>query len=129
MKFTQCIYTTSSMPRSFKTDPRIEIPIKNTKDRQTYLGALDYQTQEFIVHEYPCGNSSNTVSFIKNLQAQRPGQKIALIWDGAGYHKSDEVKEFLASVNDNHNPEQWQITCILFAPNAPEQNSVEKVAI
>ena len=110
-----------------QTDTRIEIPIKNTKDRQTYFGALDYQTQEFIVHEYPCGNSSNTVNFIKTLQAQRPGQKIALIWDGAGYHKSDEFKEFLASVNDNHKPEQWQIICILFAPNAPEQNPVEDV--
>jgi len=50
-----------------------------------------------------------------------------LIWDGAGYHTSDEFKEFLASVNDNHQPEQWQITCILFAPNAPEQNPVEDV--
>lgn len=34
-----------------KTDIRIEIPIKNIKDRQSYFGALDYQTQEFIVHE------------------------------------------------------------------------------
>jgi len=110
-----------------QTNTRIEMPIKNTKDRQTYFGALDYQTQEFIVHEYPCGNSSNTIKFINNLQAQRPGKKIALIWDGAGYHKSDEIKEFLASVNDNHLPEQWQITCILFAPNAPEQNPVEDV--
>jgi len=110
-----------------QTDIRIEIPIKNTKDRQTYFGALDYQTQEFIVHEYPCGNSANTVKFIKTLQAQRPGQKIALIWDGAGYHKSDEFKEFLASVNDNHKLDQWQIICILFAPNAPEQNPVEDV--
>ena len=60
-----------------QTNTRIEIPIKNTKDRQTYFGALDYKTQEFIVHEYPCGNSSNTIKFIKNLQAQRPGKKIA----------------------------------------------------
>jgi len=110
-----------------QTNTRIEIPIKNIKDRQTYFGALDYQTQEFIVQEYPCGNSSNTIKFIENLQAQRPGQKIALIWDGAGYHKSDEVKEFLASVNDNHKPEQWPITCIIFAPNAPAQNPVEDV--
>jgi len=86
--------------------PELKFPLKNIKDRQTYFGALDYQTQEFIVQEYPCGNSSNTIKFIDNLQAQRPGQKIALIWDGAGYHKSDEVKDFLASVNDNHKPEQ-----------------------
>jgi len=59
-----------------QTNTRIEIPIKNIKDRQTYFGALDYQTQEFIVQEYPCGNSSNTIKFIDNLQAQRPGQKL-----------------------------------------------------
>jgi len=110
-----------------QTDIRIEVPIKNIKDRQTYFGALDYQTLEFIVHEYPAGNSSSTVEFVKYLQIQRPGQRIALIWDGASYHKSDEMKEFLASVNQEHEPEQWQITCILFAPNAPEQNPVEDV--
>jgi len=110
-----------------RTDIRIEIPVKNSKDRQTYYGALDYQTHEFILREYSTGNSENTVKFIQELQAQRPGRKIAVIWDGAPYHKSDEVKKFLASVNDNHSPDQWQITCLLFAPNAPEQNPVEDV--
>ncbi len=107
--------------------PELRFPSKTPKIDKHLNGALDYQTQEFIVHEYACGNSSNTINFIKNLQTQRPGQKIALIWDGAGYHTSDEFKEFLASVNDNHQPDQWQITCILFAPNAPEQNPVEDV--
>lgn len=110
-----------------KTDIRIEIPIKNTKDRQTYFGALDYQTQEFIVREYPVGNSENTIQFIKYLQRARPEKRIALIWDGAKYHKSDEIKEFLAAVNNDCKPEQWPITCIIFAPNAPEQNPVEDV--
>ena len=50
-----------------------------------------------------------------------------LIWDGASYHRSDEVKEFLASVNAEHEPDKWPITCIRFAPNAPEQNPVEDV--
>lgn len=110
-----------------KRNIRIKIPIKNIKDRQTYFGALDYQTKEFIVREYPLGNSANTIEFIKHLQSQRPNQKIALIWDGARYHKSDELKEFLAAVNDSCEPERWSITCILFAPNAPEQNPVEDV--
>jgi len=67
-------------------------------------------------------NSSNTIKFIDNLQAQRPG--IALIWDGAGYHKSDEVKEFwhqlmiIISLSS---------TLLIFAPNAPAQNPVEDV--
>lgn len=110
-----------------KTDIRIEIPIKNTKNRQTYFGALDYQTHEFIVREYPAGNSSNTIQFIKYLRSQYPGKRIALIWDGAAYHKSNEVKAFLTTSNQKCEPGQWPITCILFAPNAPEQNPVEDV--
>ncbi len=34
-----------------RTDERIEIPIKNERERQTYYGAFDYQTKEFIVQE------------------------------------------------------------------------------
>ncbi len=110
-----------------RTDMRIEIPLKNIKDRQTYYGALNYQSQEFIAREYSAGNSENTVKFIQDLQNLHPERRIALIWDGAKYHKSDAIKEFLASVNQSHEPEQWHITCILFAPNAPEQNPVEDV--
>jgi putative transposase len=110
-----------------RTDISIKIPIKNIKDRQTYYGAFNYQTQEFIIGEYPAGNSESTVQFIQKLQKQHPGQRIVLIWDGASYHKSAEVKEFLALVNNNHEPTDWRITCILFAPNSPEQNPVEDI--
>ena len=109
------------------TDTRVEIPVKNIKDRQTYYGALDAQNKEFIIREYSAGNGESTVEFIKYLQSQCPGQRIVLIWDGASYHKSDEVKNFLETANDRHEQDQWQITCIRFAPNAPEQNPVEDV--
>ena len=33
------------------TDKRIKIPIKNERKRQTYYGALDDQTKEFILQE------------------------------------------------------------------------------
>lgn len=110
-----------------KTNIRIEVPIKNEKERQTYFGGLNYQTKEFVIREYSAGNSENTVAFIKNLQLQCPGQRIVVIWDGASYHKSDEMKAFLASVNEGYESAQWQVTCILFAPNAPQQNPVEDV--
>jgi len=48
-----------------RTDKRIEIPIKNEKERQTYYGALDYQTKEFLVQEYKSGNTENTIEFVK----------------------------------------------------------------
>lgn len=110
-----------------KTDLRIEVPIKNEKDRQTYYGALDAHSQEFIVQEYSAGNGQNTVAFIQHLQKQRPGRRLVLIWDGASYHKSKEMKAFLADVNAGQDAAQWQLRCILFAPNAPEQNPVEDV--
>ena len=107
-----------------QTNIRIEVPIQNEKERQTYFGGLNYQTKEFIIREYSAGNAENTVAFIKDLQSQCPGQRIAVIWDGASDHKSDEMKAFLTSVNHGYESAQWQVTCILFAPNAPQQNPV-----
>lgn len=110
-----------------KTNIRIEIPIQNQRERQTYFGGLNYQTKEFIIREYSTGNSVWTVAFIKDLQSQCPGQRIAVIWDGASYHKSAELKAFLTEVNDGYEASMRQVTCILFAPNAPQQNPVEDV--
>ena len=56
-----------------KTDERIEIAIKNEKERQTYYGALDYQTKEFLVQEYESGNTKNTIEFIKYLHYSKAG--------------------------------------------------------
>ena len=110
-----------------KTDMRIEIPIKNEKDKQTYYGALNYQTREFIICEHERGNGKNTVEFMKYLQTHFPGKRITLIWDGASYHKSAEVKDFLSTVNHGYQPSEWRLTCLLFAANSPEQNPVEDV--
>jgi putative transposase len=46
---------------------RIEVPITNEKDRQTYLGALNYQSKEFHVQSHPSGDGKSTVKFIKYL--------------------------------------------------------------
>lgn len=110
-----------------KTDARIEIPLKNQKEKQTYYGALDYKTKEFITQEYATANSENTQKFLDYLQAKRPGQRIVVVWDGATYHRSQQFKNYLDKVNQNLKPEDWQITCIRFAPNAPEQNPVEDI--
>jgi putative transposase len=110
-----------------RTDKRIEVPIKNEKERQTYYGALDYQTKEFIVKEYQSGNTENTIDFIEYLQKQRPGKKIAIFWDGATYHDSKQFREYLRTINQDLSEKNWLINCTKFAPNAPEQNPVEDI--
>lgn len=110
-----------------RTNMRIEIPVKNEKMRQTYYGALDYKTKEFIMKEYESGNTENTIDFIKYLQNQRAQKKLAIFWDGASYHGSKEFREYLNDINKNLSEEEWQIICTKFAPNAPEQNPVEDI--
>ena len=50
-----------------QSQSRIEVPITNEKDRQTYLGALNYQSKEFHVQSHPSGDRKSTVKFIKCL--------------------------------------------------------------
>jgi transposase len=37
------------------------------------------------------------------------------------------VQQFLAQVNGDLPQDQWQITCVRLAPNAPQQNPVEDI--
>ena len=59
-----------------KTKIRVEVPMTNQKERQTYFGALNSQTKQFFVREYGTGNSENTVLFIKYLQSLNRGARI-----------------------------------------------------
>jgi len=110
-----------------KTNERIEVPVLNERQKQTYYGALNLYTQKFLIQKYDKGNSQSTIAFLQYLRSQCPQSRIALIWDGASYHRSAEVKTYLESVNQQLDELNWQITCIRFAPNAPAQNPVEDV--
>lgn len=103
------------------------VPIQNIKQRQTYYGALNLYHRDFVLMPHDSGNSKNTVAFIKHLQNLNPDKKLILIWDGASYHRSEEVRTYLNQVNEDLEEKNWKITCLLFAPNAPEQNPVEDV--
>lgn len=106
---------------------RAEIPVSNLKDRQTYYGALNLFEPEFILEEYSAGNGENTVDFVGKLKAKHPQQRLLLFWDGVSYHRCQKMKEFLASQNQNLSSDEWNITCQLFAPYAPEENPVEAI--
>lgn len=110
-----------------KTNIRIEIPMTNERERQTFYGALNFNTQKFIIKDYEKGNTQNTIAFVQHLQSLNPKSKILIIWDGASYHQSKEFREFLAKVNEELPASEWKVTCEKFAPNDPDQNPVEDV--
>lgn len=99
----------------------------NQRQKQTYYGALNVFNQEFFVKAFDKGNSESTLAFLQALLAECPQSRIALIWDGATYHRSQVVKDYLALVNQDLKESEWKITCIRFAPNDPRQNPVEDV--
>jgi len=60
---------------------RIEVPITNKKYRQTYLGALNYQSKKFHVQSHLSGDEKSTVKFIKYLPNKYKNRNIILIWE------------------------------------------------
>jgi len=110
-----------------RRNEKTEVPIQNIKQRQTYYGALNLYNRDFVLMPHDAGNEENTVAFIKHLQDLNPGKKLILIWDGASYHRSEAVQVYLKKMNEDLEEQEWKVTCLLFAPHAPEQNPVEDV--
>ena len=75
-----------------RRNEKTEVPIQNIKQRQTYYGALNLYYRDFVLMPHDGGNSENTVTFIRHLQNLNPDKKLILIWDGASYHRSEEVR-------------------------------------
>lgn len=95
-----------------KTARSIEVPIVNERSKQTYYGAVNLYTQQCLIQAYKTGNSELTIAFLHYLLIQCPESRIAVIWDGASYHRSFEVKAYLESVNIGLDESNWKITCI-----------------
>ncbi|MEG4202290.1 IS630 family transposase [Microcoleus sp. Pol12A5] len=110
-----------------KRNERIEIPLVNEREKQTYYGAINLLRKQLVLREYASANSENTVAFLKDLQSLNPAARHLIIWDGASYHRYKEMKAYLEEINLGKEKDEWLLTCILFAPNAPEQNPVEDI--
>jgi transposase len=110
-----------------KTNERVDVAVVNERSKQTYYGVINLQTQQCLVKAAKQGNSEATLTFLRSLLSEYANRRIILLWDGASYHRSQEVRDFLAEVNAGLSPEQWKLTCIRFAPNDPTQNPIEDV--
>lgn len=106
---------------------RIEIPMTNFRERQTYYGAIEPLSGEAIVVPTKTADGYWTTIFVEYLREQYPGKRLILLWDGASYHRGIEMQYYLEAVNLKRSRDEWLVTCVAFAPNAPEQNPIEDV--
>lgn len=58
---------------------------------------------------YPKGNSDLKIEFLKYLLTQSPGQRLVIIWDGATYHRSEQMQQYLEQVNADKAQSHWQL--------------------
>jgi transposase len=106
---------------------RIEIPMTNFRERQTYYGAIEPLSGEAIVIPTDTANGYWTTIFVEYLRQHYREKRLILLWDGASYHRGIEMQYYLEAVNHKRSRDDWLVTCVLFAPNAPEQNPIEDV--
>ena len=99
----------------------------NYRERQTYYGAIEHVSGEVPVLPFPAGTGACTVAFIAHLGQKYVGKRLIIFWDGATYHTQGEMREYLQQLNTGKEAEEWLGTCVLFAPNAPEQTPVEDI--
>jgi transposase len=108
-----------------KRNTAIAVPMTNERQRQTYYGAINLVTRAVHLQERGTGDGANTVAYIRWCQSLYPGKRLLFLWDGASYHRSAEMQEFLTCENEGLCEADWKVTCLLFAPHAPEQNPTE----
>ena len=77
----------------------------NARQKQASYGAVDYLSRAVLLKSLDAGNFENTVNYLRYLQQQSPNQRLLVLWDGASYHRSEVVRQFLAQLNEEQ-PEQ-----------------------
>jgi transposase len=109
------------------SNQRLDLPMTNFRERQTYFGAIDPVSGTVHVIPTDAANGNWTMIFVEYLRQEYGDKRLFLLWDGASYHRGVEMQEYLEGVNWQRARKDWRVTCTLFAPNAPEQNPIEDV--
>lgn len=95
--------------------------IQDTANKKTLhmYGFLNVQTGEAHAFKTTVQNGDTTVVILKKLAQKYPNKRIVIFWDNASWHKSQTVREYLATKNP--------FKLYNFPPYAPELNPQEHV--
>lgn len=99
------------------------IEAKRKGESQNFYGALNMKTGKCSAMAVDKQNSKITINFLKKLLKTYSNKKIFLIWDGASWHKSKEIRKFLSKINKG----KVKLELFLFPPYTPEFNPQEHV--
>lgn len=90
-----------------------------SRSRVNITGGINIQTMQLLSRSYQTINGASTIDFLKCLAAAYPSAPcIHVILDQSGYHKSQEVANYLATS---------RIQCHFLPPYSPNLNPIERL--
>ena len=97
-----------------------KIDIANIRKRRGVYGFLDVKTGNEYAFKTEKINSEETRKILDKIGEKYKDKKILLIWDGAPWHRSEIIKDFL-------NTTKYSFQLFRFPPYAPDLNPQEHV--
>jgi transposase len=98
---------------------RKEIAMTGYQKRLNFIGGICLNGYRFTYHQVETVNASTICDFLWKLRQANPGKyRVHLIWDNAGYHRNDEVKDFAKVLG---------IKLHYIPPYSPNLNPVERI--
>ena len=95
------------------------LPTNSGWKRMHIIGAINIENQDVIDAAKPKINGDYIVEFLQKVDEETKGKdKVYLILDNAGYHKSRKVKEYLTTS---------KIELIFLPPYSPNLNPIERL--
>jgi hypothetical protein len=77
-----------------KSKERVEIPINNYKDRQTYYGALNLLEPDLILEKYSTGKWRKYCQICRKFTKKNVGKRLLIFWDGVRHHTGENMQNF-----------------------------------
>jgi len=126
-KMDRILFQDESMIRDYQAIARTWFPKGQQRIVPTYgkhqgvklLGTLDYESGEIFVVESDSYNAEVFLSFLHQVLAKYPGQKLVMILDNARIHHANLLQTFLEKNKD-------RLSLVFLPPYSPNLNLIEE---
>lgn len=105
-----------------KKGERTIVKVNRKREAQSYIGFLNQKSWVCRVYEMPWQNQDEVLKAFEEFLKLYPRKQICIIWDNAGFHKGQKIREALKQEGL-----LARVHLIPMPPYAPDHNPIEHV--
>ena len=105
-----------------KRGERTIVRVDRSHECQNYIGFLSQKTTRCFLYKIDWGNSEEVIKATSRLLSFFPNKRIAIVWDNARFHRSEEIRRALM-----RGGMMERVHLIPMPPYAPDENPIEHV--